>query len=78
MAVALEVMIIDGGDRTIKVQHTFYGLTEREARGYYREHESSCTYFASAVREGRVIEEIEEMDDDELPTEADYEDDEDE
>jgi len=67
MAFALEVLVIDIGDGTIKVGHTFYGLTEREARTYYREHQSSCEYFAAAVREGRVSEELEEIDDDELP-----------
>lgn len=67
MAYELEVSIIDGGDGTIKVMHTFYGLTEAEARTYYREHTHSCEYFAAAVKDGRVIEEGGEIDDDELP-----------
>jgi hypothetical protein len=67
MAYALEVLVIDAGDKTIKVGHTFYGLTEREVRTYYREHQASCEYFAAAVKEGRVIEELEEIDDEDLP-----------
>lgn len=67
MACKLEAWIIDGGDGTVKVIHSFYGLTEEEARTYYREHTHSCEYFAAAVKDGRVLEEIEEIDDDELP-----------
>jgi hypothetical protein len=67
MAFALEIAVIDKGDRTIKVIHTFYGLTEHEVRTYCREHQGSCEYFQAAVREGRTIEDLEEIDDDELP-----------
>jgi hypothetical protein len=67
MPYALEVSIIDAGDNTIKVVHTFYGVTEEEVRTYYREHTHSCEYFKSAVKDGRVIEELDEIDDDELP-----------
>lgn len=77
MAYALEVLIIDGGDETIKVVHTFYGLTESEVRTYYREHLGTCEYFRSAHAEGRVIEDLEEIDEDELPVPEEYEDEED-
>jgi hypothetical protein len=73
MAYLLEVAIIDGGDRTIKVVHQFFGVTEREVETYKREHLSSCEYFRAAEREGRTIEELEEIDASELPTEEDYE-----
>ena len=63
----LEVLIIDEGDGTIKVGHTFYGLSEKEVRTYYREHMHSCEYFRAAVKEGRVIEELEQVDESELP-----------
>lgn len=72
MAYILRVLIIDPGDQTIKVAHEFYGLTEREVDTYYREHAGNCEYFASAVKENRVIEEIEEVDESELPTAADF------
>ena len=78
MAFALEVFIIDGGDQTIKVAHTFYGLTESEVETYKREHLASCEYFRSAMNEGRVIEELEEIDDEDLPDPSDFEDDDDE
>ena len=73
MAYILRVLIIDGGDRTIKVAHEFYGLTEQEAETYYREHLGSCDYFRSAQQEGRTLEEIEEVEDDELPTPEEFE-----
>jgi len=75
MAFALEVMIIDAGDDTIKVSHTFYGTTRREVETYKREHEASCEYFRAAVQQGRTIEDLEEIDDDELPDPADFEED---
>jgi hypothetical protein len=74
MAFALEVLVIDAGDKTIKVGHVFYGLTEREVRTYFREHQESCEYFRAAVKEGRVIEEIEQIDEEDLPDADDQED----
>jgi hypothetical protein len=76
MAFVLEVYVIDKGDATIKVQHSFFGVTEAEVQTYYREHQASCEYFRAAVQEGRVIEELEEIDDDDLPDPEDWEDDE--
>src|SRR5215469_15402023 len=68
VAYVLTVYIIDAGDRTIKVGHNFYGLTEKECDTYYREHTASCEYFQAAVKENRTIEEIEEVEDLDLPT----------
>lgn len=77
MAFCLEIFIIDAGDHTIKVGHTFYGLTESEVETYKREHISSCEYFRAAVQEGRIIEDLEEIDESELPEpDDDYYDDE--
>lgn len=73
MAFALEIQIIDGGDNTIKVSHTFWGLTKREVETYKREHLSSCEYFRSAENDGRTIESLEEIDDEELPEPEDFE-----
>jgi hypothetical protein len=75
MAFCLEIAIVDGGDRTIKVVHSFYGYTETEVETYKREHLASCEYFRAAEQDGRTIEELEEIDENELPTEEDYEDD---
>ncbi len=74
MAFVLEVAIIDGGDATIKVIHSFYGVSEEEVETYKREHIGTCEYFRSAVQEGRVIESLDEIDDDDLPEVEDYED----
>lgn len=67
MAFALHIDIVDPGDGAIKVSHTFWGLTRREAETYKREHLGSCEYFRAAEQEGRTIEELELIDDDELP-----------
>ena len=72
MAYCLEIAIIDGGDRTIKVVHQFFGYSRREVETYKREHLGSCEYFRSAETQGRTLEELEELDDDELPTKEDY------
>lgn len=73
MAFLLEVAIIDGGDQTIKVIHQFFGESQREVETYKREHLGTCSYFKSAQDEGRTIEELEEIDDDELPVPEDFE-----
>ena len=73
MAYLLEVAIIDGGDDAVKVVHQFYGLTEREVETYKREHLAGCEYFRTAQREGRTVEDLEEIDESELPTAEDYE-----
>jgi hypothetical protein len=67
MPFELEVLIIDGGDGEIKVGHHFYGKTEEEVYHYKREHEGNCDYFATAIREGRIIEELSEIDEEDLP-----------
>ena len=77
MAYILEVLIIDAGDGTIKVGHSFYGLTEREVQSYKREHLGSCEYFRAAEKEGRTIEELEQVDESELPDAEDGEEEED-
>ena len=73
MAYLLEVAIVDAGDQTIKVVHQFYGYTRREVETYKREHLSTCEYFRAAENEGRTIEDLEEIEDDELPMAEDYE-----
>jgi hypothetical protein len=73
MATKITVDVVDPGDDTIKVSHIFWGKTEREARTYYTEHLASCDYFAAAAEDGRLIEEVEEIDDDELPEVEDAE-----
>ena len=69
----LTVYIVDGGDRTIKVCHEFYGYSEQEVETYKREHLASCEYFRSAEKEGRTFEELETVDADELPDADEFE-----
>jgi hypothetical protein len=73
MAIKITVDVVDPADETIKVSHIFWGLDESEARTYYTEHLASCDYFAAAAEEGRLIEEVEEIDEDELPEVVDTE-----
>jgi hypothetical protein len=73
MAVALKVHIVDPGDNTIKVTHIFWGLNEREAETYKREHLGSCEYFRAAEKDGNTIEELERVDQSELPDPEDFE-----
>ena len=74
----LEVAIIDGGDKTVKVVHQFYGLTRKECETYKREHLSNCGYFSSAEKEDRTIETLEEIPRAELPKPEDYDEEEEE
>lgn len=67
MAFQIISYIVDPGDGKIKVSHTFYGHTRAEAEEYREHHIASCEYFSAAVEEGREMQEIEEVDDDELP-----------
>lgn len=73
MAIKITVDVVDPGDETIKVSHIFWGKSEHEARTYFTEHLASCEYFAAAAEDGRLIEEVEEIDDDELPEVEDAE-----
>jgi hypothetical protein len=77
MAWAFTVDVVDPVDGEIKVSHTFWGETKEECRTYYEEHRKSCEYFDAAVLDGRTLEDMEEISDEELPT-ADEEEDEDE
>jgi hypothetical protein len=72
MAVVLRVYIIDPGDSMIKVGHEFFGQTKEEAETYFEEHLGSCSYFASAVEEDRVIEELERIPTEDLPRVEDF------
>jgi len=78
VAFILEVMIVDAGDGAIKVGHQFFGLTEAECEEYKREHLASCEYFRAAEKAGNIIEDWQEIDDDELPDPADFDESEDE
>ena len=77
MGYLLEVHIVDAGDDTIKVTHQFWGLSERECRTYFREHLASCEYFRAAEKEGRVIEELDEVDEEDMPCPEEFEEEED-
>lgn len=72
MAYLLETAIVDGGDGEIKVVHQFFGLTKKEVENYKREHLNNCDYYATAEREGRTLESLEKIADDDLPTSEDY------
>lgn len=74
MAFLLNCAIIDGGDKTIKVVHQFFGLSVHEVDTYKQEHLGNCAYFRSAESEGRTVELLEEIPETSLPKAEDYED----
>jgi hypothetical protein len=78
VAYLLEIAIIDGGDKTIKVVHQFFGLTVKEVETYKQEHLSNCGYFRSADHDDRTVETLEQISQSELPTVEDYEEEEEE
>jgi len=78
MAYVLEVHIVDPGDRTIKVSHFFWGLTERECETYKREHLASCEYFRAAEQAGNTLEELSKIDESEIPDPDEFEEEEEE
>jgi hypothetical protein len=66
MAVKLTVDIVDP-DGEIKVSHIFWGDTEDDVETWKAHHLKSCEYYAAAERDGRTLEELECIDDDERP-----------
>ena len=77
MATALNVDIFDVNGRVI-VRHVFFGEDEAEAEELKQSHLKACGQFRQADAENRTGEFTEEIDDEDVPTEADYEDEEDE
>lgn len=77
MAYALEVDIIEheAGEPVIRMSLTFWGQSEAECEQTWSELQRKYDFFGSARREGRTIEELDEVDDDELPDPEDDEDD---
>lgn len=72
MPVALNVDIFED-DGSVKVRHVFFGEDEDEAQEAMEDHMESCHALRTAEEEGRTGMFTEPIDDDELPSEADYE-----
>jgi len=56
MAWILKSYIVNPVDERVFMAHEFYGKTREECRSTFQEHLGSCTYFTSAVNEGRTFE----------------------
>jgi hypothetical protein len=67
MAFALYVDIVPEGGGPVSVTHVFWGDTEEECRATFESHAKGCEFLTPAIAEGRIEEEIEEVDDDERP-----------
>jgi hypothetical protein len=68
-------LIVDTFDSDgIVVRHTFYGDTEADAEARKADHVAACPSLRRAEQEGRAFEFVEEIGDDEVPAEDDYED----
>lgn len=72
MAVALNVDIFEE-DGEVAVRHTFFADSEEEAQEVKQEHMAHCEQLRKADAEGRTGEWSEEIDDDDVPNEEDYE-----
>lgn len=70
MAYALYVDVVPEGGGRISVTHVFYGETEEEARENFEAHAKGCRFLTPAIEQGRIEEELEEIDEDDWP---DYE-----
>ena len=66
MAYCLNVDIVDE-DGSIHLTHHFWGETEEEVRGYYRAHQDDCEYLDDAILDDRVVEELKQIPEDQLP-----------
>lgn len=66
MAYEMRVDICDE-DGGISVTHSFWGMTAKEAEAAMAAHLVQDKALAAAQDEGRTIEELEEIDDDDLP-----------
>lgn len=73
MAIALNVDVWDE-DGEVVVRHVFFGATETEADERKEAHMAQCKCFRKADAESRTGEFTEEIDEDEIPTEDDYDD----
>ena len=67
MAYKLTVFIVNPDDEQIYVEHNFYGDTKADAEHVKHEHLGSCEYFRAAEKEGRTVEEGEEIEADDWP-----------
>lgn len=76
MAWVLTVDVVPKGGGPVVVQHEFWGGSEAEARAAFKSHAEGCEFLGPAIAEGRIEEEIEEVEDADRP-EYDVEGDED-
>ena len=71
MAIAIHVYIKPKGaadDAPIQVEHIFYAATEEEADKIRLAHLAGCENFALAEAEDRVAEDVEDLNDRDVPT----------
>lgn len=67
MAWILKSYIVNPEDEEVFMAHEFYGRTREDCKSTFDEHLGSCSYFRSAVDDGRTFEKWIEIDEDELP-----------
>lgn len=77
MAIALNVDIFDENGRVI-VRHVFFGEDDAEAEEFKQAHLKVCSQFRQADAEGCTGEFTEDIDDEDVPSEADYKEEDDE
>lgn len=67
MAIAIHAYIVNPADERIQVEHIFYGRDLAEAQRIFQQHMSGCSAFSASNREGRIIEDAEEIPDCDVP-----------
>ncbi|MGA7791832.1 MAG: hypothetical protein WCA19_02260 [Candidatus Acidiferrales bacterium] len=76
MAYAYHIYRIDPGRNFIAVEHIFYGYTKAECLKEFQAHLGACSGLNEAEDEGRIEEDWEEIDPEDIPVPDDAEDEE--
>jgi hypothetical protein len=61
MAIAIHSFKLDA-DGEIRIQHTFFGATKRDAESVRKDHARDCPHYGPALAKGETIDIVEELD----------------
>jgi hypothetical protein len=72
MAVAVHVYIFEKNGAFSGVEHVFYGRTEAEADRIRLAHMAGCENYGKAEATDRVVEDVEDIEDEDIPSGDDF------